>query len=948
MLRHRSIRTRIIVLVLVPVIALVGLYTIVLNLTLGNLLSLRNEAAVHQLLVLPVASVQGAVGKERTYALQYLAKPNRANLRLLLAREHKSDIAIRKFHGTVDRVLKTGPVPKERQALLAWQATLGRISSLRTAVLSREYTIPGAASTYSFVLDQGDDVLNQALVPVLTGPLGVQATDLLNLAKAAQADGEESDIVRAGLIAHSLDPVGRTLVNQLAVQRQNDWDQNLADLDPNLRGYFKTQIPKRVTAQIESMENIVVSGAPTTDLVSLPAWNYAQARYQKGFLKALLISAAVLAKEATAQADSLVLRLVLIAAIGLIAIGVAVAVAVVLGRGLARQLGDLRESAVALSAEQLPEAIGRLRAGEDVDIAAAVPRLPAGEDEIGQVRQAFNVAARTAISAAVDEVNIRRGVNDVFRNLARRNQSLLTRQLQLLDAMERRVHDPEELADLFRVDHLTTRMRRHAEGLLIVAGGSSGRTWREPVPIVDVMRAAVAEVEDYTRIRVTSHTGAALAGHAVADIIHLLAELVENAATFSPANTPVRIDGDRVGKGVVIEIEDRGLGIGEAQLAEINATLENPPLFDLSGSDQLGLFITGQLAKRHDVQVSLRPSLYGGVVAMVMIPLSLIIDIDESQEMPAIASIRELGGRPAAELPRAVPELAAGELAGTGPRELALEAPSGGEDLPVRLPAAGPDLPARLPAAPAEITAQTTDLPARPAASGVTIGADADIALPDSRAVQSPAARTDHFAANGSGAWPMLGVFPATGLGDPSLADHTFPGDVDPDDFGSDYDTVTMEPAGHPALPTRQPAGYSSDRTADVRHADQPDHQPVHSGLIWNDNGLGPISQESSTTVSADQIDLDGLPMRVRQASLAPQLLQQPAAVSADQSAASPAEPAGPSPEAARSTFAALQRGWERGRSESGETDPGPAEANAREPGQGTDGPQADTTGGSR
>ena len=651
MLRRRSIRTRIIVLVLVPVIALVGLYTIVLNLTLGNLLSLRNEAAIHQLLVLPVSDVQGAVGRERTYALQYLAKPDRANLQKLLTREHRADISIRKFRGTVQRVLKSGPVAKERQALLTWQATLGRINSVRTAVLSRDYTVPGAASTYSFLLDQGDNVLNEALIPVLTGPLGVQATDLLNLAKAAQADGEEGDIVRAGLIAHSFDSVGRTLVNQLAIQRQNDWDQNMADLDPNLRGYFKTQIPRRVTAQIERMENVVVSGAPTTDLVSLPAWNYAQTAYQKGFLRALLTSAAVLAKEATAQADGLVLRLVVIAGLGLIAIGIAMAVAVVLGRSLTRQLSDLRESAVALSTEQLPAAIGRLRAGEEIDIAAAVPRLAAGDDEIGQVRQAFNVAATTAISAAVDEVNIRRGVNEVFRSLARRNQSLLTRQLQLLDAMERRIHDPEELADLFRVDHLTTRMRRHAEGLLIVAGGSSGRTWREPVPIVDVMRAAVAEVEDYTRIRVTSHTSAALAGHAVADIIHLLAELVENAATFSPANTPVRIDGDRVGKGVAIEIEDRGLGIGEAQVAEINATLEDPPLFDLSGSDQLGLFITGQLAKRHDVQVSLRQSHYGGVVALVLIPLSLIIDIDESQEITAIASIRELSGRAVPALP---------------------------------------------------------------------------------------------------------------------------------------------------------------------------------------------------------------------------------------------------------------------------------------------------------
>src|SRR5262249_47222668 len=178
-----------------------------------------------------------------------------------------------------------------------------------------------------------------------------------------------------------------------------------------------------------------------------------------------------------------------------LAILAAVGVGIILGRGLIRQLNDLRQSAVKLSVEQLPAAITRLRSGEEVNVGAEVPRLALGGDEVGQGSEAFKAAARAAISSAVDEIKIRQGVNDVFRSLARRNQSLLTRQLQLLDSMERRVHDPEQLADLFRVDHMTTRMRRHAEGLLIVAGGSSGRTWPRPVPVVGVLRAARAAGE---------------------------------------------------------------------------------------------------------------------------------------------------------------------------------------------------------------------------------------------------------------------------------------------------------------------------------------------------------------------------------------------------------------------------------------------------------------------
>ncbi len=311
-----------------------------------------------------------------------------------------------------------------------------------------------------------------------------------------------------------------------------------------------------------------------------------------------------------------------------------------IGRGLVRQLAGLRRSALELAHHQLPSLVERLRAGEDVDVSAEAPQLDSSSDEIGQVREAFNAVQRTAAEAAVDEARLRRGISDVFRNLARRSQSLLHRQLALLDAMERRATEPGELEDLFRIDHLTTRMRRHSEGLIILCGESPGRGWRNPVPLADVLRAAVAEVEDYTRIRVTTGTRAALVGAAVADVIHLIAELAENATIFSPPNTPVQIHGDIVGRGFAVDIEDRGLGISEERLAEINHNLAHPPPFDLSGSDQLGLFIAGRLARRHQIQISLRPSPYGGTTAIVLIPLALIVDGDKHELEPGSAAER--------------------------------------------------------------------------------------------------------------------------------------------------------------------------------------------------------------------------------------------------------------------------------------------------------------------
>jgi hypothetical protein len=894
MLRRRSIRLRIIVLVLVPVVTLLGLYAEILNLTVNNLLTLRQEAAIRQLVALPVSNVQNQLGKERTLALEYLARPGNASLGLLRKQEHQTGNAIKNFRSSVRTALRSGPAPKERQAFLSWQGNLANIGRLRAAVLNFALTEFEAAHAYSTMLSEGDNVLTQAIIPVLTGPIGVQAIDVLAMAKAVHNLGEESDLLRADLLAHSFAPADLTLINQLAALHQEQWAQTLPELDPVLQGYFRTMIPRATVNELNSLESEITGTPSGVRSVPLQTWTATEKVFGQSALKALNKSDATLTARATHQARVLLIRLGLIAGVGLIAILLSIGIGIVVARGLIRQLNDLRQSAVKLSTEQLPGTLSRLRAGENVDVDAEVPQLEPGNDEMGQVRLAFNTAARTAIMAAADEVKIRRGVNDVFRSLARRNQSLLTRQLQLLDSMERRVHDPEELADLFRVDHMTTRMRRHAEGLLIVAGGSSGRAWREAVPIVDVMRAAAAEVEDYTRIRVTSRTGAALAGHAVADIIHLLAELVENAATFSPASTPVRVDGERVARGVVVEIEDRGLGMGEQQLAGINATLADPPLFDLSGSDQLGLFIAGQLGRRHDVKLTLRSSAYGGVTAVVLIPDDLVVDTGEPQEPLPIAGIRELGGRPVPELPGVV--LDPGRMVIAVPQARAPDGyvfeldpeltPPTTDPGTEPQPASTSDPGIWTVAASASTDAVTPDLPRRqPGTTGLSWNEDPSSGWNAEAAIWTengaPAPFSSQPSAGGtSGTWPNYAwpAEPEAAEADSAAAD-TAPADTAPADTAP-ADTAAAEP--------------------DLVKADQPD---------------------------TSLLELEGLPVRVRQANLAPQLRQQPAV-----------PPAGPSPEAARSTMAALQLGWQRGRSVTEPTeDEHPAEPRPQDPGDSPD-----------
>lgn len=321
-----------------------------------------------------------------------------------------------------------------------------------------------------------------------------------------------------------------------------------------------------------------------------------------------------------------IVRLVLAAGLGLIAVIASVVLSITTARAIVTQLRLLRDAADELATARLPRVVQRLRAGEEVDVIAEAPPLAFGNDEIGQVGQAFNAVQETAIRATVEQAELRRSVRDLFLSLARRSQTLVHRQLTMLDAMERRATDAAELDELFRVDHLATRMRRNAENLIVLAGAVPGRGWRRTIPVVDVIRAAVAEVEEYPRVNVLSSEAAGLAGHAVGDVVHLLAELMENALAFSPRHTLVNVGGSAVGAGYVIEVEDHGLGMTAADLEQANAQLHEPAEFLLTGTPRLGLYVVGRLAERHHIKVRLQPSAGGGTTAIVLLPSSLVSD----------------------------------------------------------------------------------------------------------------------------------------------------------------------------------------------------------------------------------------------------------------------------------------------------------------------------------
>lgn len=315
--------------------------------------------------------------------------------------------------------------------------------------------------------------------------------------------------------------------------------------------------------------------------------------------------------------------------------------------------------------QNLPEILDRAQKGEKVDVQEELPALDErGRDEIGQVAEAFDAAQLSAVESAVRQAEIRRGANRAFLGVAFRNQALVQRQLSLLGEIEHHEQDPGALRRLFHLDHLVTRARRYADNLIILGGGQSVRRCRQPRQLVDVLRAAIAETEDFARVRLTSAPRVLMRGQAIADVVHLLAELVENATQFSPAGTCVDVGCGQASGGLVVEVEDRGLGMSEHGYAEAERTLTRPPEFDvmaLPDDPRLGLFVVARLAERHGVRVRLRPSSYGGTRATVLIPESLLepagpaagdtVGSGQTGPQPLVPPVAHSGPQPMVPLP---------------------------------------------------------------------------------------------------------------------------------------------------------------------------------------------------------------------------------------------------------------------------------------------------------
>ncbi|MFF4471475.1 nitrate- and nitrite sensing domain-containing protein [Streptomyces sp. NPDC001599] len=630
--RLGSIRLSLILLALVPGVTLAAVWGVTTIQMFSEGLRLRAQTELSR--------DTGAMGTEATLALQkerslsaaWLAAPD-GDRTELDAQRKKTDRAVAQLVGQSDAIESAPSRVSDR--LYSVLGSVGSLEYYRNQVDDpSDITAEQALDQYTSIVDEQIHAF-QELSQVDDGDLTSQAGPLVALEHAAELVSQEDARLT---LAWPSDRMGEEQWSRFAqLVHTRRWlvqDQ----IVPSLTGSAKTQTERILASSewksMQDVENQVLEArsAGGDDRIDLPdarqRWITAFEKISTQYGQLIRQQTDGLLDRSAEEARGLLIKAGVLSAGGLIALVLCIVMSWRITRSLSRRLRGLRLATLSLAEERLPDVVARLERGETVDVESATPPLDYGRDELGQVAQAFNTAQRTAVHTAVELADTRRGFQKVILGIARQSQNLVNMQLGKLDALEREHTDPEILKGLYELDSTASQLRRYEENLVIISGEQPRRTWREPVSLVDILRSAVGEVAEYQRVELHADEEVALAPPAVADVIHLLAELIDNATAYSPAPNPVGVRAALVAKGLAVEIEDRGLGLSEEDYASFNAQLAVAPQFDvvaLADDLRLGMFVVARLAHRHGITVTLRPSPYGGTTAIVLIPHDIVV-----------------------------------------------------------------------------------------------------------------------------------------------------------------------------------------------------------------------------------------------------------------------------------------------------------------------------------
>ncbi|MER5421717.1 sensor histidine kinase [Streptosporangium roseum] len=639
-LRNARLRTKVTALL----VSLVALWAFTAWVTVREGLNMLGVATLDSGIAQPSERLLIQLQAERRLSLVLLGDPGAARQQreALDAQRRRTEAAGADFRrlATGDDVQLLGSDALEQRVGEVFQKLDGLAAGRRAIDGGRTDRIP-AAATFTEVIDSLYRIYD-SMATLDDKEIAKDTRTIIQLSRAREILAREDALAAGALAAGRLTGAERDLFAQVVGARRFLTEEAVAELPAADRESYQRLTAGEPFTRMRAMEDQLVRGGPASlsEAVTARQWTSATQPVLSQLQEVVLAAGDGIVERATPVAVGVVVRLSLAGGLGLLAVIASVVLSITTARALIQQLEKLRVAAWELANERLPSVVERIGRGQEVDIAEEAPPLEFGDDQIGHVGQAFNAVQQTAIKVAAEQAQLRRDIADILRNLARRTQSLVHRQLSVLDVMERRENDPQELRDLFRLDHLATRMRRYAENLLVLSGASPGRAWRDSVPMIDVVRGSLAEIEDYTRVDVLPLGDVALDGRAVSDVIHLVAELVENAASFSPPYTTVQVSGHIVAHGYAIEIEDRGLGMSPEDIAGANERIANPPELKLSGNARLGLYVVSRLAERHEIRVTFKASPYGGTTVVVLIPQELITEQAEPEAVVSVPQAR--------------------------------------------------------------------------------------------------------------------------------------------------------------------------------------------------------------------------------------------------------------------------------------------------------------------
>jgi signal transduction histidine kinase len=714
-LKNWRVRSRLFLLVIIPTIAAVVLGGIRISSSVASALV---DQRVSQMANLSgnITGLVHALQRERQDTVQFIVlagnngrgAPSRLESALL-----NQDYAV--SSGWADQVkslangIDGSYPPLAQQDAQSAVSTIQDLPDLRQAATATQLPALNVIQQYTTAINRLLAIENQVAVgsgdTALAGSVRVLA-----LVSSMKEEASEQQAILTSALKNDLLSLGtfgpdqqQAFTNALAEQTGNQ-SEFFSAATASQQQLFNNALSGSAVAQAIAQEGQAVSLAKTrSGLITDPTIIDASSglSYEVSKLRSVeqQLANSVISRSTSLRTGAIAAAVIWILVVVLL-LGVALVSTTIIGRSMVRPLRRLRAGALEVAGLRLPETVRRMSETDGEGVSLDVEPIDVdSSDEIGEVARAFDQVHREALRLAANEAALRGNVNAMFVNLSRRSQSLVERQIRLIDDLEQGEQDPERLASLFQMDHLATRMRRNSENLLVLAGHEESRRWNQPLALVDVLRASLSEIEHYERVTLNVQPGIVVRGQAVSDVVHLTAELVENATSFSAAETPVSIGGHLLGSGgVLLEITDEGVGMSAEEMAHANWRLDNPPVVDVAVSRRMGLFVVARLAAKHGIRVRLRPAASGGLIALIWLPDEAIMQ--EGAATPGLHGSESVATE--AAFASAADPATAGGLWDTGrsPAEQEVNAARAPRFAPLRVDAEGTSLgPRRVPGA---------------------------------------------------------------------------------------------------------------------------------------------------------------------------------------------------------------------------------------------------------